>query len=963
VIRFIRILSLAVVAIVVMNVQLQAEDTSPPNYLTKVSVWQPNRSLFSEYRAIFDYPTLTTNYTKFWAYNYTPDLPVTHTGFDYNLGENTAHVYVPWNAFGKVEETFTYPASLNKASIVTVRQLLQNGDYLFCKGLHFYAGSIRIAPSDYIAQGHLVGREGNTGVNSPYDGDDSNTHFHYECGNLGPTPWVYNISTCPDSAYTGETVYCAPDNLGRVVLRDTSRDIDGVLLAHYDRNNAGKVWYSPPDFLRRYSELIPCLSRSSATACATTVGGYDVYGVANRPLYGQLNARGAFDEVGILVRIGDSIPRANAENSSYSLPLGEDRKWLARSTGGTNVDGITGQRTDYGTGDYLFLATVLKGERRYGFPLRVSFVTEGDFIVDNDKPLDGGASYEDNLEALASRLPTLASPVNPDLPKIYPYRNDLLDRVPGYFMTAALVRGRSGAFARWRVGATGLVKIWVSVPRGATATSVQYKIVNGGNVTLSAPIDQAANQERWVQLASEAGIAFFDLSAGGYVGVYLPTAPGSAEDQHNYLSVSANDKVGFDAVKFEHEGGSCRATATCGASLVSVNVSGPSAINENASGTYTATATFSDGSSSNVTSGAVWSENSSATTISSAGIMSAGSVSSNQSVTVTAAYTYNGITKSGTKVVTIVDVPKTLSSVAVSGPSSVTENTSGTYTATATFSDGTSSNVTIGAIWSENSSATTISTAGVLSAGSVSSNQSVTVTAAYTYNGVTKSGTKAVTIVDVPKTLNSVTVSGPSSVNENAMGSYTATATFSDSSSSTVTTSVIWSENSSATTISATGVLSAGSVSSNQSVTVTASYTYNGVTRSGTKAVTVVNLLTYTSSPSPGTYTSGGNVLKVKATFNGSNVTFTVAKQDGSAFTTSGVMTIRAGASYGCVANNNTYYWSYSSGVTTTTATFNLSQYFTSGSKDLFAAIGRPSTYCDGAPPTYYSGKLTITAQ
>jgi hypothetical protein len=208
-----------------------------------------------------------------------------------------------------------------------------------------------------------------------------------------------------------------------------------------------------------------------------------------------------------------------------------------------------------------------------------------------------------------------------------------------------------------------------------------------------------------------------------------------------------------------------------------------------------------------------------------------------------------------------------------------------------------------------------------------------------------------------------VSVSGPSSVNENSTGSYTATAIFSDGSSSTVTTNAVWSESSSATTISTAGVLSAGSVTSNQSVTVAATYTYNGVIKSGTKVVTVVNILTYTSSPAPGTYTSGGNVLKVKATFSGSMVTFTVAKQDGSAFTTSGVMTIRAGASYGCVANNNTYYWSYSSGATTTSATFNLSQYFTSGSKDLFAAIGRPSTYCDGTPPTYYSGRLTITAQ
>jgi hypothetical protein len=139
---------------------------------------------------------------------------------------------------------------------------------------------------------------------------------------------------------------------------------------------------------------------------------------------------------------------------------------------------------------------------------------------------------------------------------------------------------------------------------------------------------------------------------------------------------------------------------------------------------------------------------------------------------------------------------------------------------------------------------------------------------------------------------------------------------------------------------------------------------YNGSGNSGYSneayATTNSTVVTYTSYPSPGTYTTGGNVLKVKVTFNGSRVTFTVAKQDNTAFTSSGIMTIRAGAYNGCVANYNTYYWNYSAGYTTTSATFDL--YFTSGSKDLYAAIGLPNVYCDGTPPTYYSGKLTIQA-
>ena len=94
-----------------------------------------------------------------------------------------------------------------------------------------------------------------------------------------------------------------------------------------------------------------------------------------------------------------------------------------------------------------------------------------------------------------------------------------------------------------------------------------------------------------------------------------------------------------------------------------------------------------------------------------------------------------------------------------------------------------------------------------------------------------------------PKTLSSVTVSCPSTVNEGATGSCSATAKFSDNSTSAVTTAASWSENSTFTTIGLnTGVLTAAQVTANQAVTVTASYTYSGVTKSGTAAVTLVDV-------------------------------------------------------------------------------------------------------------------------
>ena len=84
-------------------------------------------------------------------------------------------------------------------------------------------------------------------------------------------------------------------------------------------------------------------------------------------------------------------------------------------------------------------------------------------------------------------------------------------------------------------------------------------------------------------------------------------------------------------------------------------------------------------------------------------------------------------------------------------------------------------------------------------------------------------------------TLTSVTVTGPTSLNEGGTATYTATGRWDDGTTAAV--SPTWSENSIYATITSEGDLTASAVTANQTVTVTA--TYGG--RTGTMSVSIVD--------------------------------------------------------------------------------------------------------------------------
>jgi hypothetical protein len=89
--------------------------------------------------------------------------------------------------------------------------------------------------------------------------------------------------------------------------------------------------------------------------------------------------------------------------------------------------------------------------------------------------------------------------------------------------------------------------------------------------------------------------------------------------------------------------------------LMALSISGANSLNEGTASTYTATATYSNGTTKTVAAG--WSENSSYAKINSSGILTAAQVTEDETVTVTANFTAVGVTKTVRKKVTIVDIP------------------------------------------------------------------------------------------------------------------------------------------------------------------------------------------------------------------------------------------------------------------------------------------------------------------
>jgi hypothetical protein len=239
-----------------------------------------------------------------------------------------------------------------------------------------------------------------------------------------------------------------------------------------------------------------------------------------------------------------------------------------------------------------------------------------------------------------------------------------------------------------------------------------------------------------------------------------------------------------------------------GATLKSIAVtpSNPT-ITKNATTQFTATGTFSDGSTQNLTASVTWSSMTlSIATISTSGLATAVSAGSSTIQAVSGAV-------SGSTALNVTGASLTSIAVTPANPS-IVKGLTDQFTATGNFSDGSTQNLTGSVTWFSLTTSVATITSGGLAKGVGTGSSTIQATSG-SVTGSTVLAVSAATLTSI-----AVTPASPS-IAKSATQQFTATGTFTDTSTQNITGSVTWSSlNTSVATISSGGLATGANVGS-----------------------------------------------------------------------------------------------------------------------------------------------------
>ena len=286
---------------------------------------------------------------------------------------------------------------------------------------------------------------------------------------------------------------------------------------------------------------------------------------------------------------------------------------------------------------------------------------------------------------------------------------------------------------------------------------------------------------------------------------------------------------------------------------VSATITGPASVNEGTSTQYELSVTFADTTVRTVTATSWAFSNAPVGSVSGAGLFtSVGNTQGNKSGQLSASYTLDGTTVNANRTLTIVDSTLYPQSATIVGPATVNEGQEATYQLSVTFTGGTTSFVPVtnwevitGGDWAS------IDTTGKLTVvpDVTLGDKSVQIRASHTVDGATATGNLTITAKDLTVYPVSIEIVGANSVTEGAVESYSAQVTYTDDSVQDKTADVTWSLSDSTHAALAAGVLTVGQITGgNKATVVQVSFSENGVTRTATKNVALVDATVYPQS-------------------------------------------------------------------------------------------------------------------
>jgi hypothetical protein len=326
-------------------------------------------------------------------------------------------------------------------------------------------------------------------------------------------------------------------------------------------------------------------------------------------------------------------------------------------------------------------------------------------------------------------------------------------------------------------------------------------VSNGGSASTTTQLKNVTIVSITVTGASSVGAG----SSTGYLASAI-YSDGTSSDITNFAtwslssSVNAgiNDSAGSKGILTGVSAGSVNVQATyagitgtkevtiTGATVTGVIVSPSSkTIAKGTTTQFTATATYSDGTTRDVTNSAVWSSSNGSVagvnTSASTGGLSQGIAAGSSTITATTGG------KSGTASLTVTNA--TLVSIAIGGPFTIANGTTKQYTATGTYSDGSTQDISSLVSWtsSSTSNATISNASGTKGLATAVGTGSSTIQASL--NGI---NSNASTLNISSATLVSIAIGSDASVSIGSTKQYTATGTYSDASTQDLTSLVTW---------------------------------------------------------------------------------------------------------------------------------------------------------------------------